>query len=76
MTLHSGDLVANISSKPAVRVFNDANSYWVNGHPGDAPDNGRYQSEWASVNVPNTGTIIKVVSVSGQGSFMQVIVNP
>jgi immune inhibitor A len=76
MTLHSGDLVANISSKPPVPVFNDSNSYWVNGHPGDAPANGRYQSEWASVNVPNTGTIIKVVSVSGQGSFMQVIVNP
>ncbi len=71
----SADLTLTRSSLPAVRVFNDANDYWVNGHPGDAPDNGRYQSEWASVNTPNTGTTIRVVNVSARGNFMQVSVN-
>lgn len=75
ISLHSGDLTLNVSSKPAVRVFNDSRSYWVNGHPGDAPGGGRYQSEWASVNVPNTGTTIRVVSISARGTFMQVSVN-
>jgi immune inhibitor A len=75
MTLHNLALTATITSKPAVPVFNDNNSYWVNGHPGDAPGNGRYQSEWSSVNVPHTGTKIRVVNVSAQGSFMQVNVN-
>lgn len=75
ISLHSGPLTLNVSSKPAVPVFNDALSYWVNGHLGDAPGGGRYQSEWASVNVPHTGTTIRVVSVSAQGSFMQVSVN-
>ena len=70
------DLTLNRSSLPAVRVFDDSKSYWVNGHPGDAAANGRYQSEWASVNVPNTGTVIKVASVSAHGTFMQIIVNP
>jgi immune inhibitor A len=75
MTLHSLALTATITSKPAVPVFNDNNSYWVNGHVGDAAGNGRYQSEWSSVNVPHTGTKIRVVNVSAQGSFMQVNVN-
>jgi immune inhibitor A len=64
------------SSLPAARVFNDNNSYWVSGDPGDAPNNGRYQAEWSSVNNPHTNTSIKVAGVSAQGGFMQIIVNP
>jgi immune inhibitor A len=69
------DLTLTRSSLPAVRVFNDLNDYWVSGDPGDAPENGRYQAEWVSVNVPKTGTSIKVVNVSAHGNFMQVEVN-
>jgi immune inhibitor A len=78
ISLHnlSDDLTLTRSSQPAARVFNDNLSYWVNGDPGDAPDDGRYQSEWSSVNNPHTGTKIKVASVSAQGNFMQIIVNP
>jgi M6 family metalloprotease domain len=74
ITLHNpADGVAvTFPSLAAVTTFNDNNSYWVNGDPGDAPANGRYQSEWSSVNVPHTGTSIRVVSVGTQGSFMQV----
>ena len=37
---------------------------------------GHYQAGWISVNTPHTGTVIKVASVSAQGNFMQVILNP
>ena len=72
ITLHSGALILTRSSLPAVSTFNDMNSYWINGDPGDNGASGRYQSEWNSVNVPHTGTTIKVVSVGAQGSFMQI----
>ena len=72
LSLNLPGLTLNAPSRPAVSVFNDTNSYWVNGDPGDAPADGRYQSEWNSVNVPQTGTTIEVVSVGGKGSFMQV----
>jgi immune inhibitor A len=64
----------NFPSEPAVRTFNDMNSYYTASDPGDAL--GHYQAGWISVNNPHTGTVIKVASVSAQGSFMQVLVNP
>ena len=72
ISLHSGELTLNRSSQAAVPVFNDLLDYWVSGDPGDAPADGRYQAEWNSVNTPNTGTQIRVVSFSAQGNFMQV----
>jgi immune inhibitor A len=72
----STDDTLTVPSLPAARVFNDDLSYWRNGDPGDAPDDGRYQAEWSSVNNPHTGTVIKVASISAQGQFMQVIVSP
>ena len=44
-----------IESKPAQSVFDDTKSWWTDG---TAP--GRYQPGWSSVDVPNTGTVIKV----------------
>jgi immune inhibitor A len=77
ITLHNPatGVATTFPSRNAVPVFNDTKSYWVNGDPGDAPNNGRYQSEWNSVNVPHTGTSIRVVSVGLQGSFMQIQIN-
>jgi immune inhibitor A len=68
-------VATTIASKPGVTKFDDSKSYWVNGDPGDAPNYGRYQSEWNSVNVPHTGTTIRIAGTSSQGSFMQVNVN-
>ena len=69
-----GDGAKTISSKPANSVFNDAlrdgdgtSIYWTPGHPSDAAGNARYQAEWNSVNVPNTGTRISVKSISSTG---------
>jgi immune inhibitor A len=77
LSLHnvSDGLTLTRSSLPAAKMFNDDLSYWVNGHPGDAADDGRYQSEWSSVNNPHTGTTVRVTSVSAQGNFMQIVVN-
>jgi len=51
-------------SLPGVPVFDDLNTYWY----ATKPD--------AGVIVPQTGTIIRVVSTSAQGSFMQVHFGP
>ncbi|MEO8272631.1 MAG: immune inhibitor A domain-containing protein [Chloroflexota bacterium] len=72
LSLHSTLLTLTSPALPAVSVFNDMNSYWVTGDPGDNGANGRYQSEWNSVKVPHTGTTIRVVNTSAQGTFMQI----
>jgi immune inhibitor A len=51
-------------SLPAVPVFDDANSYW---NP---------ITQYNSVIVPHTGTSVRIVNYSAQGSFMQVQVIP
>ena len=72
ISLHNLNLTLNVASKPAVSLFDDNLSYWVNGDPGDAAANGRYQSEWSSVNNPHTGTKIRVLNTSSHDQFMQV----
>jgi immune inhibitor A len=76
ITLHNPatGVAKTISSKPGVSVFDDSlrdpdgtSIYWMPSHPSDAPGNTRYQSEWNSVNVPNTGTRIQVKSISSTG---------
>ena len=74
-TLHVGGVPVEIPSQPPVSVFDDTNSYWVASDPGDAPGTGRYQSEWNSVKTPNTGTQIRLKSLS-PGGFAQVEVRP
>lgn len=49
--------------------FDDTQSYWT------APNPSIGHFGWASVPLPATGTTIRVVSVSAQGNFMQVIVS-
>jgi immune inhibitor A len=75
ITVHNAGVAVTIPSRPGVSTFDDSQSYWVAGDPGDAPANGRYQAEWNSVKVPNTGTSMRVTSVT-PGGFMQVQVAP
>jgi immune inhibitor A len=78
ITVHNGGVATTIPSRPGVSTFDDSQSYWVAGDPGDAlctPTGCRYQSEWNSVKVPNTGTSMRVTSVT-PGGFMQVQVTP
>jgi immune inhibitor A len=75
ITLYQTGVPTVIPSRPGVSVFNDQNSYWVASDPGDAPGNGRYQASWNSVKVPNTGTQIRIKSLT-PGGFMQIEVQP
>jgi immune inhibitor A len=54
---------------PGNAKFDDTQAYWF--PAGAAPGH----QGWSSVPLPATGTTIRVVSVSGQGNFMQVHVN-
>jgi immune inhibitor A len=67
--LHMNSVESCFGGLPANKVFDDTQSYWV------APDSSISNFGWASVPVPNTGTKIRVVSVSAQGNFMQIQVN-
>lgn len=67
--LHINSVEGCYGGLPANKKFDDSQSYWV------APNPSIGHLGWSSVPVPNTGTTIRVVSVSAQGNFMQVHVN-
>ena len=70
ITLHTTSTVSQTyGGLPANPLFDDSKSYWV------APNPTIGNFGWSSVPVPNTGTTIRVVSVSAQDGFMQVQVN-
>ena len=62
--LNVNSVLSPVPSLPAVKVFDDRNSYYDPLNP------------WGSVIVPNTGTQIRIQSISAQNSFMQVEVSP
>ena len=70
ITLHDPDTgkAGTYGGLPAVPVFDDTKDWYV--AAGEQPD----ANGWAGVDVPNTGTKIRVVSTT-QGGFMQVRVN-
>ena len=75
ITLHLNGVPTTIKSKPAVREFNDLNSYWI-GDDGHTPAfHGRFQPGWSSVKVAGTGTKIRVLSESQGGRVLNVEVN-
>jgi immune inhibitor A len=63
ITLHVNGVGRTHPSLPAVSVFNDATDFWDPSTP------------LANVITPNTGTTIRIKSVSALGGFMQVAVN-
>ncbi|HET9877993.1 MAG TPA: peptidase M6, partial [Candidatus Limnocylindria bacterium] len=73
ITLHNNGAPTTLPAKPAVSVFDDSRTYWFNSdeHGATGAHPGRYQPGWSSVQVPNTGTVVRVKSVSGTG-FMQI----
>ncbi len=77
LRLHNGGVTTKVASKPAVPVFDDTRTWWSNAdqHAATGGHVGRYQPGWYGVDVPRTGTTIRVKSVSGTG-FMQVGVAP
>ena len=63
ITLHINGVASVIPSLPGVPKFNDSTDFWDPTTP------------LANVITPNTGTTIRIKSVSAQGGFMQVAVN-
>jgi len=59
-------------------MFDDTKTWWYNtdgdGAAGSHP--GRYQPGWYGVDVPKTGTTIRVVSSSKQGNQLNLVVAP
>ena len=64
ITLHWHGEPSDHPSLPAVPIFDDNHSYYDPANP------------MGSVIVPNTGTQIRIQSISARGSFMQVQVRP
>jgi len=62
--IHQNSVLCPVPSLPAVKVFDDRNSYYDPANP------------LGSVVTPNTGTQIRIQSISAQNSFMQVEVRP
>jgi len=62
--LHVANVLSPVPSLPAVKVFDDRNSYYDPTNP------------QGSVMNPNTGTQIRIQSISAQDSFMQIEVRP
>jgi immune inhibitor A len=70
VTLHQNGVATKIPAHPGVSVFDDMQSYWFSGDPGDNPSGGRYQAEWSSVNVPHTGTKMTIKSNTNNGNML------
>jgi immune inhibitor A len=64
ITLHWLSEASEHPSLPGKRAFKDTKSYW------------RADNPTGSVQVPNTGTMIKIRSISALGNFMQIVVRP
>jgi immune inhibitor A len=67
--LHMNSIEGCYGGLKANPVFNDNMNYWV------GPDASIGNLGWFSVEVPHTGTTIRVVGTSNHGNFMQVTVN-
>jgi len=80
ITLHNTatGVAGTVASKPAQPVFDDTKTWWVNAdqHGATGAHPGRYQPGWYGVDVPKTGTTIRVVGSSKQGSSLNVLVAP
>jgi len=77
ITVHRNSQATSTPSQPAVRTFDDTQTWWFNSDAdGTTPTHtGRYQPGWYSTNPPKTGTTITIKSVAAQGALMQVEVN-
>ncbi|MDQ4007979.1 MAG: immune inhibitor A, partial [Actinomycetota bacterium] len=76
-TLHSNGVPSTIESRPAASLFDDTRSYWhdCDVHACTGEHKGHHQPGWSSVDVPNTGSTVRVVGESARGAFMEVVVN-
>ena len=76
ITLHKDSVATTVKSQRAVSVFDDLKTWWYASDSHDPLSHGRYQVGWTSVNVPKTGTQIRIKSVKSDGNIIEVEVRP
>ena len=78
ITVHKDSRPTTIPSAPAVPLFDDTMDWWFNSdqHAATGSHVGRYQPGWYGVDVPKTGTTVRVVSTSRRGAELNVVVAP
>lgn len=69
LRLHYADEPFRVPGHEAVPVFDDREDYWYGSDEHGSEHEGRYQPGWYGVDVPNTGTQIRVVRVSKSGQM-------
>ena len=67
LTLHTGSTKYTLRGQSAQPVFDDTLDWWYPSDEHGSPHQGHYQPGWYSVNVPKTGTTIRVVKVAKNG---------
>ncbi len=74
ITVHKNGRPTRIPSQPAVPVFDDSKAYWFNndGHGATGSHPGQYQPGWVGVNVPRTGTQVRVRGATADRMHVEV----
>jgi immune inhibitor A len=72
ITLHKNSVATRIPSQAAVSVFDDRKTWWYASDGHSAESHGRFQVGWTGVNVPKTGTQIRVKDVRDHGNIIEV----
>jgi immune inhibitor A len=67
LRLHYLGVPFQVRSRPAQPIFNDLLDWWYAGDEHGTPHPGRYQPGWVGVDVPKTGTTIRVVKINHNG---------
>jgi len=67
-TFRVNGVATTVRPEAARSVFNDLHNYWYDyDEHGSGDHPGFYEPEWMGVNVPKTGTTIRVVKVDASG---------
>jgi immune inhibitor A len=77
LTLHNAGVEGTVPSRPAVRMFDDTMQWWFpsDEHTVAGVHPGRYQPAWYSVDVPKTGSTIRVNGFGKMGDQINLTVN-
>jgi immune inhibitor A len=76
ITLHKDSVPTRIRSQSAVSTFDDLKTWWYASDNHSPESHGRYQVGWTSVNVPKSGTKIRVKDIDSNGFIIEVEVRP
>jgi immune inhibitor A len=76
ITLHKDGVPTRFHSQAAVRTFDDLKTWWYANDEHDPATHGRYQVGWTGVDVPKTGTTIRVRDTSPAGFYIDIEVRP